>query len=114
MTPGLVDKDNAVVLAPMTGVALEIGVLVLELIMWAGWGMGWGSAWPSISLTLMTGVTWMEMICWVEMHGLGVLTLLIVVTRSGVACWVEKQGVGATLGAKCVAQGQCYQNPHCC
>ena len=33
-------QDNAVVLSLVTGVALEMGLLVLELIMWPHWGWG--------------------------------------------------------------------------
>ena len=94
-------RSNAVVLALMTGVALEMGLLVLQLIMWPDWGLGCGRAGASRALTLLKGVTWLEMICWVEMRGLGDLTLLTGVTRHGVTCWVEKQGVGANPGADC-------------
>ena len=85
----------------MTGVGLEMGLLVLEPIMWPGWGLGWGRTGPFGALTRLTGVTWLETICWVEMHGLVALTLLTGVTRRGVTCWVEKQRVGATPGAEC-------------
>ena len=86
------ELGKAVVLALMTGVAKAMGLMMLELIVWPGWGLCWGRAGPSIALTLLTGVTSLEMICWVEIQGLGAVTLLTGATRRGVACWVEKWG----------------------
>ena len=51
------EQGNAVVLALMTGVALGMGLLVLELIMVPNWGLGCGRAGASRALTLLTGVT---------------------------------------------------------
>ena len=34
----------------MTGVALEMGLLVLELIMWPGWGAGVGKGWAFLDI----------------------------------------------------------------
>ena len=39
-------QGKSVVLALMTGVALEMGLMVLALIMWPSWGLGWGRAGP--------------------------------------------------------------------
>ena len=76
-----------------------MGLLVLELIMVPYWGLGCGRAGASGALTLLTGITWHGVICWVEMWGLDALTLLTGVTWRGVTCWFEKQGVEATPGA---------------
>ena len=65
-----VEQGNAVVLTLMTGVALGMGLVVLELIMVPDWGLGYGRAGASGELTLLTGVTWPEATCWVEIRGL--------------------------------------------
>ena len=85
----------------MPDVALEMGLMVLELILWPDWGLGWGRTGPAIALTPLSGITWLEMSCWVEMRGFSASTLLTGVTRRGVACWVEEQGAGAAAGADC-------------
>ena len=90
------DKTGALTLMP--GVALEMGLMVVELILWPGWGLGGGRAGPSIALTPLTCVAWLEVSCWVEMRGFKASTLLTGGTRRGVACWVEAQGAGAAPG----------------
>ena len=91
--------NTAVLLALMTGVALELGLQVIELITVPDWGQGSGRAGASKALTLLTGVTWLGVTCSVEMRGLEALTLLTGVTWPGVTCWVGKQGIEATPGA---------------
>ena len=115
------EQGIAVVLTLMTGVDLEMGLLVVELMMGSDWGLGCGGSEASRALTLLTGATWPGVTCWVEKRGwdaltllTGVtrrgvtcwvekrtLTLLTVVTRRGVTCWVEKHGVMATPGIGC-------------
>ena len=80
------EQGKAVILTLMTGVALEMRLLVLELIMWPDWGLGCGRAGASVALTLLTGITWPGVIFWVEMRGLDALTLLTGVTWWGVTC----------------------------
>ena len=49
--------------------AVGLGLQVIELIMVPNWGLGCGRDGASGALTLLTGVTWPEMTCWVEMQG---------------------------------------------
>ena len=70
----------------MTGVALGLGLQVIELIMVPNWGLGCGRAGASGTLTLLTGVAWPGVTCWIQMRGLEALTLLTGVTWSGVSC----------------------------
>ena len=51
------EEGNAVVLTLMTDVALEMGLLVVELMMGPDWGLGCGRPGASRALTLLTGVT---------------------------------------------------------
>ena len=60
------EQENTAVLALMTGVAL--GLQVIELITVPDWGLGCGRAGASDALTLLTGVTWPGVTCWVEMQ----------------------------------------------
>ena len=54
--PGEVGEQGiAVVLPLMTGVALEMGLLVVELMMGPDWGLGCGRAKASGALALLTG-----------------------------------------------------------
>ena len=87
----------AAVLTLMTGVALEMGLLVVELMLGAVMLEGWGLR----GINPVTGATWPGMTCCVEKRGLDALALLTGVTTCGVTCWVEKQGVGAAPGAGC-------------
>ena len=75
----------------MTGVAQEMGLMVVELMLRPDWGRWCGRAGASGLLTLLTGATWPGMTCWVEMRGLDALTLLIGVSRRWVTCWVAKR-----------------------
>ena len=54
----------------MTGVALEMGLLVVELMLGPDWGQWCDRAGVSGALTLLTGATWPGVTCWVEMPGL--------------------------------------------
>ena len=94
------EQGNIAVLALITGVALGMGLQVMELITVPDWGLGCGRAGASWALTLLTGITWPGVTCWVEMRGLEALTLMTGVTWCGVTYWVEKQWVEATLGAR--------------
>ena len=64
------EQGNYVILTLMTGVALEMGFLVVELNIEPDWGLGCGRAGASGALTLLTGATWPGVTCWVEMLGL--------------------------------------------
>ena len=73
--------------------------MLIELITVPDWGLGCGRAGASGALTLLTGVTWPRVTCWVEMRRLEALTLLTGITWHGVTCCVEKQEIEATQGA---------------
>ena len=60
------EKGIAAVLTLMTGVALEMGLLVVELMLGADWGRWCGRARASGALTLLTGITRRGVTCWVE------------------------------------------------
>ena len=92
------EQGIAVVLTLMTGVALEMGLLVVELMTWPNWGLGCGGGGAPGALTLLTGVTRHGVTCWVEKLGLDALTLLTGVTRRGVTCWVEKLALTLLTG----------------
>ena len=68
----------AALLTVMTGVALDLGLLAVEVMEWPNWVVGCVGARPPGPLILLTGVI-----------------------RCGVTCWVEKQGDGATPRAGC-------------
>ena len=69
--PGDTEEQGiAVVLTLMTGVALEMGLLVVELVMGPDRGLGCGRAGASGALALLTEATWPGVTCWVEMRGL--------------------------------------------
>ena len=63
------EKGIAAVLALMTGVALEMGLLVVELILGPDWGWWCGRAGAFGALTLLTRATSPGVTCWVEMRG---------------------------------------------
>ena len=63
------EQGIAVVLTLITGVVLEMGLLVVELDMGPEWGLGSGRAGASGALTLLTGATRPGVTCWVEKWG---------------------------------------------
>ena len=71
------ERGITAVLALMTCVALEMGLLVVELMQRPDWGWWCGRDGATGALTLLIGATWPGITCWVQMWGLDALTLLI-------------------------------------
>ena len=86
-----------------------MGLLVVELMMVAGWGLGCGGGGAPGALALLTGATWPGVTCWVEMRA---LTLLTGVTRHGVTSCVEMLGLPRGLGVPIPGPRLGYHESH--
>ena len=68
------EQGIAVLITLMTGVVLEMGLVVVELMVGPNWGLGCGRWGPPRALTILTGVTRHGVTYWVEKQGLGVVS----------------------------------------
>ena len=94
-------QGKTVVLTLMSGGPLGMGLMVVDLTTWPGWGLGGGRAGPSTASTPLTCVTLLEVRCWAELGGFCTSTPLTDGTRHGVICWVEGHGTGVAPEPVC-------------